>query len=170
MDNRIHESCIITRKELLSIGSYNAIDPFFYCTTALELGDYNHIQAQVGVIGGKNGVLKLNNFCFISIGSKIICGTDEFVSGFGIVNPQIPEKYKDTLVIKPVIFNNFSGVCTNCIVLPGVTLGEGSVVGAGSLVNKDTEEWTIYLGNPAVPIKKRPKEKIIENAKKMGYE
>jgi acetyltransferase-like isoleucine patch superfamily enzyme len=39
--------------------------------------------------------------------------------------------------------------------LPGVTLSEGCVIGANSVVTKTTEPWTIYVGNPAKPTKKR---------------
>lgn len=41
------------------------------------------------------------------------------------------------------------------IVLPGVTIGEGAVVGAGAVVTKDVEPWTVVAGNPAKFIKKR---------------
>ena len=44
---------------------------------------------------------------------------------------------------------------TGAIVLPGVTIGEGAVVGAGSVVTKDVEPWTVVGGNPAKFIKKR---------------
>ncbi len=44
----------------------------------------------------------------------------------------------------------FVGACA--IVLPGITIGEGAVVGAGSVVTKDVEPWTIVAGNPAKPI------------------
>mgnify|MGYP001559625033 CR=1 FL=1 len=53
--------------------------------------------------------------------------------------------------------------------MPGVTVAEGSVVGAGSFLNKNTKPWTIYMGSPAKPVKTRPKEKMIEYAKKLGY-
>jgi galactoside O-acetyltransferase len=48
------------------------------------------------------------------------------------------------------------------VVLPGVTLGEGSVIGANSVVTKDTEPWKIYVGSPAKPIKDRERGNIEE--------
>jgi galactoside O-acetyltransferase len=48
-------------------------------------------------------------------------------------------------------------------------LAEGSVIGANSLVTKSTEPWTIYVGSPAKPVKARPKEKMIEYARRLGY-
>jgi len=44
------------------------------------------------------------------------------------------------------------------IILPGVTIGEGAVVGAGSVVTKDVEPYTIVAGNPAKPIGKRARD------------
>lgn len=41
-------------------------------------------------------------------------------------------------------------------VLPGVTIGEGCVVGAGAVVTGDLEPWTVAAGNPARPLRKRP--------------
>ena len=49
--------------------------------------------------------------------------------------------------------------------MPGVTLGEGSVVGAGSVITKDTKPWTVYVGSPAKEVGERDKSKIIEYGK-----
>ena len=54
--------------------------------------------------------------------------------------------------------------------MPGVTLGEGAILGANSLAVKDLEPWTIYVGSPAKPVKKRDKEIILKHAKELGYE
>lgn len=40
------------------------------------------------------------------------------------------------------------------IVLPGVTIGEGSVIGAGAVVTKDIPPNTLAVGSPAKPIRK----------------
>lgn len=51
-------------------------------------------------------------------------------------------------------------LCKNCaigtgsLVMPGVTVGEGAVVGAGSLVTKDIPAWSLALGSPAKVVKK----------------
>lgn len=46
-------------------------------------------------------------------------------------------------------------VGAQAMILPGVRVGEGAVVGAGSVVTKDVEPWTIVAGNPARPIGER---------------
>ena len=71
------------------------------------------------------------------------------------------------LKIKPIVLENFVNIGVNAVIMPGVTLREGSVVGAGAVITEDTEPWTIYVGAPAKPIKKRPKEKMLEYARQL---
>ena len=51
--------------------------------------------------------------------------------------------------------------------MPGITIREGSVVGAGSIVTKDTEPWMIYVGSPARAIKPRDKNMIIQGGEEL---
>jgi dTDP-4-amino-4,6-dideoxy-D-glucose acyltransferase len=160
----------IRRPHLVSIGNHIAIDNGFYITTGASLGDHIHIAPYVTVIGGETGFLKMGHFTNISVGGKIICGSDSFMGDGLISAPGIPEEFRDELKIAPVIFENFVNTGANVTILPGVTLGEGSVIAACSLVTNNTEPWTIYLGSPAKPYKVRKKEKMIEFAKRMGFE
>ncbi len=160
----------IRRPHLVSVGNHIAIDNGFYITTAATLGDHIHIAPYVTVIGGETGFLKMGHFTNISTGGKIICGSDTFMGDGLISAPGIPDEYRDELIIAPVIFENFVNTGANITVLPGVTLGEGSVIAACSLVTKDTEPWTIYMGNPAKPYKIRKKDKMMEYAKRLGFQ
>lgn len=159
----------IRRPHLVSIGNNVAIDTGLYLTTRAEMGDYIHIGPYVVIIGGEKGCLKMGNFTNLAAGSKVICVSDEYLGKGIITSPGLPAKYRDQVKAKPVIFENFVNVGVNAVIFSGVTLAEGCVVGACSLVVKDTEPWTIYAGVPAKPIKKRPKEIMLRYAKELGY-
>ena len=59
------------------------------------------------------------------------------------------------LTTHPIHIGENAWVAGWSIILPGVTIGEGAVVGAGSVVTKDVEPWSVVAGNPAKEIKKR---------------
>jgi len=168
IDVYISERVEIKRPKLVNIGSHISIDSGFYMTTGAQLGDYIHIGPNVSVIGGPTGMLTMGNFTNIAVGSRMICGTDQFL-GEGFSFPVLPEKYRDTVIISPIHIQNFAGIGANVTIMPGVTIAEGSVIGANSLVTKSTEPWTIYYGSPAKPIKARPSEKMLALAKELGY-
>ena len=50
---------------------------------------------------------------------------------------------------------------TGTIIMPGVTIGEGSIVGAGSLVTHDIPDWSIAVGRPAKVVRNIPKKEIV---------
>ncbi len=53
----------------------------------------------------------------------------------------------------PIIIGPGCSTGTNTLILPGVTIGEGAVIGAGSLVTKDVPAWSLAVGRPAKVIK-----------------
>lgn len=158
----------ITRPHLARIGSHSAIDDGFYCTTRLRVDDYCHISQGVTVIGGQQAGFWLQEFNTVGPHCVIVAGSDEFM-GEGLVSVTIPPEYRGGVKTSIVLMERFSNICANVTVLPGVTLGEGSVVGACSLVIHDTDPWTVYAGIPAIPLKSRPKKRMLEAARKMGY-
>ena len=56
---------------------------------------------------------------------------------------------------KPIIIEDRAWVAAEAFIGPGVTIGEGAVVGARAAVFKDVEAWTVVGGNPAREIGKR---------------
>ena len=157
----------IRRPHLCRLGSHIAIDTGFYCTTGAWLGDYIHIGPYVTVIGGAPALLRMLGFNTAGAGSRILCASDEFL-GAGL-SGLAPAEFRDVVRVEPVIFEAFACVGTNVVVHPGVTLAEGSVIGSCSLVTRSTEPWMIYRGIPAKAWKERPRAKLIEAARRLGY-
>lgn len=152
-----------------TIGDHVAIDKGFYCTVNLTIGNYTHIGPYVTIIGGKEAYFTSKGFNNIMAGARIICGSDRFDES-GLFGAMIPKELKGTQIMKPIIMEEFSNIGTNSIVLPGTILRKGVLVAAGSLIMGDTEEWGVYKGNPAKLVKKIDGEKIIKNAKLLGYD
>lgn len=60
------------------------------------------------------------------------------------------------LFARPIRIEAHSWVCAEAFVGPGVTVGEGAVVGARSVMFRDAAPYMVYQGNPAIALKPRP--------------
>ena len=167
IDVRIDKSSQIVRPELVELGNHISIDMCVYLSTSAKLGDYIHIAPQVSIIGGKIALLIMEDFSALASGTRVICASDDFKQGF--LNPFTPLKFRN-VINQPVILKRFAATGVNSVILPGVIMAEGSVLGANSLLTKDTEPWTIYGGSPAKPIGKRDSKLVLEGSKALGYE
>ena len=160
----------LRRPHLAIVGKHTNIDSGLYCTTALELGDYVHLAAHCTVIGGAEAAFHMDDFSTLGAGSRIICASDARTDGHGLVGPRIPPAEHASVYVGDVVFEALAIGTTSIVVMPGVTLGMGCLVGACSLVLEDCEPWTVYAGVPARPMKTRPKDKILEACKRLGYD
>lgn len=160
-DVRIADTAIIKNPDLVSIGDHVAIDDYVVISTAAELGDYVHIAPHVSVIGGRRSRLIMHHFSGIAAGTRVVCGSDDFM-GSGLTSPIVPAAYHCDVKYTTVTLGKFVVLGTGCVCHPGVTIGEGAVVGSCSLVTKDLEPWTLYLGAPARAVKERPRDKVLD--------
>ena len=64
-------------------------------------------------------------------------------------------EHKDWTNVKtaPIIINDDAWIGMNCIILKGVTIGQGAIIGAGSVVTHDVPAWSVVVGNPAKVVK-----------------
>jgi acetyltransferase-like isoleucine patch superfamily enzyme len=70
-------------------------------------------------------------------------------------NSALSIPYDAMNVEKPVIIKDFVWCGVNVTIVPGVTVEEGAVIGAGSVVTKDVPDYAIIGGNPAKILKYR---------------
>lgn len=138
----------------ISIGNNVRIDDFCLLSGNIEIKDNVHISAYTALYGG--GQIIIGNYCGCSARSTLISASDDF-SGSKMVGAVIPDEFKNVLYGK-IIMEDFVQLGSGTTVLPNVTIKEGTVTGANSLVNKDLEGWSIFAGTPAKKMKDRKKD------------
>lgn len=148
--------------ENIEIGSNVRIDDFSLLSGCVKIGDWVHIAAYSALYAGKFSII-LNDFVTISSRNVIYAESDDY-SGASLSNPLINNEFRQTYGAN-VVLEKHTLLGTGCTVLPGVRLREGVSVGAMSLVNRDLEEWSVYVGIPARKLKNRNRN-ILELEKK----
>lgn len=165
---KIGSNVLISRKSSIysasdiQIGNNVRIDDFCILSGNIIIGNNIHVAAYSAIYGGNAGV-QLSDFSNISSRVCIYAVSDDF-SGETMTNPMIPIEYKNVKQASVYIGRHVI-VGSGSTIFPGVTLNDGTAIGAMSLVNKTTDSWMIYAGIPIRIIKKRSK-RLLELEKK----
>ena len=143
------------------------------------IGLNSHIRGEL-LIQHNNGKIKIGNYCFVGVGSKIwsaksiTIGDNVFVShNVNIMDTNSHEtcaklrfkNFKKSLdneadidntgiSVKEVVIEKNAWIGFNAIILRGVTIGEGAIIAAGAVVTKDVPPNTLVGGSPCRIIKK----------------
>jgi acetyltransferase-like isoleucine patch superfamily enzyme len=143
----VHVSAVIINPEGLRIGNHVRVDPFCLvsATGKINLGDHIHIASHCSLIGG--GGIELEDFTGVSHGARLFSAADD-MAGSHMTGPTVPNEFR-LLHSAPIKVKRHAVVGTGAVVFPGVTIGEGAIVGALSFVREDVPDWSIYAGIPA---------------------
>lgn len=139
----------------------------------IEIGDRTRIDMGVVISAGEAGVrigcnvhLGTNSLIFgsggrVEIGdfsgfsSQVACytATDDYLGDY-LFGPTVPDCYRNvqtgSVVLEPCVL-----IGVGCVLLPGITLGEGSVCGAHTVLTKDVARGEVVVGHPARRISRR---------------
>lgn len=137
--------------EMISIGNNVRIDDFCILSGKISIGSNVHISAFVALYG--NMGITLEDYTGISPRTSIFSAMDDF-SGDFLIGP-IHDEEQTNVTGGEVILKRFSQIGAHCIVFPNITIGEGTIVGACSMVNKSLVSWSMCWGTPAIKHKQR---------------
>lgn len=112
----------------------------------LKIGNNNYFLYNLTILVGEN----------ITIGDNVVIASNVFISSEGHgTDPESGVPYKDQpLRCKPVVIGSGCWLGENAVILPGVSVGENAIIGAGSIVTKDVDSYSVVGGNPAKVIKR----------------
>lgn len=131
----------IRRGTIISIHSKN-VQSSIIIGTNTYVGENNNLRAA-------DGIIRIGNHCLISQGVTIVT-SNHSIKDRRIITEQPWDSKRSKVIIEDGVW-----VGANAVILPDVTIGEGAVVGAGSIVTKDVPSYAIVAGNPSKIIKFR---------------
>jgi putative colanic acid biosynthesis acetyltransferase WcaF len=107
----------------------------------LELGEHTTLGEYVIVYNFAK--VTLQNNTVVSQYTELCTGSHDYL------DKSMP------LIYAPIVIEENAWVTSNCFIHPGVTIREGAVIGACSVVTKDMPAWMVCAGHPCKPLKKR---------------
>lgn len=134
-----------SNSRLMCWGTYNSVKQSQKLLPNLIIGSNFHATRNLTIQCAGN----------IIIGDDVLAASDVFIINYNHgMSPQTCSYLDNKLEISEVIIDNGVWLGNNVIVLPGVHIGEKTIIGAGSVVTKDIPPYSIAVGNPAKVIKK----------------
>ncbi len=119
------------------------------------------VRVSIGSRTHLGGGTLLDAACGIEIGNDVLVAFDTLIADHNSHSLRFRERQNDVrdwilgrkdwthVQMAPVKIADKAWIGTRAIILKGVMIGEGAIVGAGSVVTKHVPPWTIVAGNPA---------------------
>ena len=131
----------------------------------VKIGTHCLIQDHVYIRAGVNGRVFIGDYCAINSFAKLFGHGGIEIDNYAQIGPgalitTTGHDYKDFLEadFKPVKIGKWAWVGACATVLAGITIGDRSVIGAGSIVTRDIPPNCVAVGNPAKVIRKHEKD------------
>lgn len=127
------------------------IRPWVLKKIGVNVGKNVFIGAQVYFDSGHSDLITLEDHVHVTARCLLLCHQRD-LSNYFVGDDASKQKYKTGIIH----IKKGAMIGMNTTIMPGVTVGEGAIVGAYSLVTKDIPAWTIATGRPAKVVKTIP--------------
>jgi maltose O-acetyltransferase len=152
----------LPRKQVRWLGTNhpdNRTRKLFFRETGVSIGSGVNITPGLIINDAYSGLVRIGDRVSIATNVTIVADSNPNNS---MLNDESYVK-NNLIVTAPVVIENDAWVGTNAVLLPGVTIGCGSIIGAGAVVNLDVPPFSVAAGVPAKVIRKLTKSTLMKN-------
>ena len=135
--SRKKKNVILTKAGIEANGSFTIRPPFFFEKGNIRIGNNSYINSGCVILDHAQAIIGENTF----IGPHVTLTT--------VAHPISPRERCDRLLMNSITIENNVWIGAGAVILPGVTIGTGSIVAANSVVNSDIPPNSLYAGTPA---------------------
>lgn len=163
--SKIHKFLLSTIGAMLPI-SYHPFGNIgrkfrYYCASKIVVKIGKNCNVEKGAVLQSSVILDDN----AGVGVNCVIGPGTFIGKGVMMGPECliythNHKFDKTILryngnteVNPVYIDDNAWLGARCIILPGVRIGKGATVGAGSVVTKNVDDYTVVAGNPAKTVK-----------------
>ncbi len=159
-ENYVNPETIIGSDSLIRshsiIYSGCTIGASFSCGHRVTIREYSNIgkNCRIGTVSDLQGHLQIGDYCWLH--SNVHIGQQSKLGNFVFVYPYVVftnDPTPPSNICKGPTVGDYSQVAVFSVLLPGVNIGKHCLVGAGSIVGKDVEDYQLVLGSPAKVVK-----------------
>ena len=149
-----------------------------YCLNDIFIHPFSYISKNVSVEKGTN----INGPCFLTsnvkigkycaIGYHLRVRVDSHKMEYANILGKLQKRYKWKSILYFKAFTNIGSNCwigDNVIILGNINIGNGAIIGAGSIITKDVPAYAVVAGNPAKIIKYRFQKNIIDELEEICW-
>lgn len=136
---------------LLSPLNPRKVRPWVLRKVGCHVGKDVFIGSDVWIDTGHADLITIDDHAHVTGRTVLLCHKKD-LSDYCVGDDYAAQRY----MTAPIHLCKGCSTGTGTIVMPGVTVGEGAIIGAGSLVTKDIPAWTIAMGRPAKVVKQIP--------------
>lgn len=147
LGNRILVADLASVRENVEIGDYTIVGRGVTVENYCKIGRYCKLESECYI----TAYSELGNRVFVAPG--VATSNDNFIG-------RSEERFKH---FKGITVKDGGRIGVGAVVLPGMTVGEDSLVAAGSVLTKDAPDGKIVLGSPAKPFRDVPDEQLLKN-------
>lgn len=130
------------------------VRPWVLRKIGCHVGKDVFIGSDVWIDTGHANLITIDDHAHLTGRTVLLCHKKD-LSDYCVGDDYAAQRY----ITAPIHLCKGCSTGTATIVLPGVTIGEGAIVGAGSIVTKNIPAWTIALGRPAKVVREIPRKK-----------
>lgn len=127
------------------------VRPWVLKKIGCHVGKGCFIGDSVKIDSGHSDMITIEDSVSIAGGARLLCHQRDF-SDYCVGDDYMKLGY----TVKPIVLKKGCLIGMESFVMPGVTVGEGAIVGAGSMVTKDIPAWTVAIGRPAKVVRQIP--------------
>jgi len=138
----------------LGFGSYNCSDTGAVCGPTVNIGKYSGIA---------------QNCMFLGQGAHLSVINKDYVANYPFDDKQYSGNFPKRIENTTITIGNDVWIGFRTTVLNGVNIGDGAIIGAGTLVAKDVPPYAVFIGNPGQVHHYRFSPEIIEKLLKIKW-